>query len=116
MEFLVVRRPRIEATPAEDIRFIRENKQDVIDVLKHGDAHFASFWGGAGFDIQKADSEEELSERLMKSPLHLFYQFKVLALADQSRVTSILAETFKSQQVVLPQLATLQTTWWQSIP
>jgi hypothetical protein len=116
MKFLAIREPRTGMTPDEMIRFIRENKQHVLDALTRGVADFASFLGGAGLGIQEANSEKELNEELMGSPLGLFYQFKVLALSNQDRLMDILAETFENQQLLSQQVATLQATWGQSVP
>jgi len=91
------------------------NKQSVVDALNRSVADFASFLSGGGLSIQNADSEKELNEKLMGSPLGLFYQFNVLALENQSRLVDILAETFEEQRVLSNRATKLEDTWHQSV-
>jgi len=55
---------------------IRAHKEVVLGAVKRGEADCAyAFLGGGGFSIQNANSAEELNQRLMGSPLGLFYEF-----------------------------------------
>jgi len=50
------------------------------------------FLGGGGFSIQNANSAEELNQRMMGSPLALFYEFDVRALTDCAKFMDSVAE------------------------
>jgi len=50
------------------------------------------FLDGGGFSIQNANSAEELNQRMMGSPLALFYEFDVRALTDYAKFMESVAE------------------------
>ena len=56
------------------------------------------FLGGGGFSIQNANSAEELNQRMMGSPLALFYEFDVRALTDYAMFMDSVADAMDRQQ------------------
>jgi hypothetical protein len=113
MKFLVIRKVRTGTGMTPGAEVVRAHKEVVLSAVKCGDADCAyAFVGGGGFSIQNANSAEDLNQRLMSSPLALFYEFEVHALADYGRFMETVAENLEKQQL----LATLKNTWEQSIP
>ena len=56
-----------------------------------------NFLGGGGFSIQNANSAEDFNQRLMGSPMGLFYEFDVRALADYGQFMDTVAQAFEKQ-------------------
>jgi hypothetical protein len=56
-----------------------------------------AFLGGGGCAILNADSAEELNQRLMGSPLGLFYEFDVQALTDYGQFMDTVAKALEKQ-------------------
>jgi len=113
MKFLVIRKFRTGTGMTPTAEMIRAHKEVVLGAVNSKDADCAyAFVGGGGFSIQNAKSAEDLNQRLMRSPLALFYEFDVHALADYGLFMDALAENLENQQL----FATLNNTWDQSIP
>jgi hypothetical protein len=53
--------------------------------------------GGGGFSIQNSNSAQELNQRLMGSPLGLFYEFDVRALTDYGQFMDTVAQALEKQ-------------------
>jgi hypothetical protein len=99
MKFLVIRKPRTGTGMTPTVEMIRAHKEVVLSAVKRGDADYAyAFLGGGGFSVQNANSAEELNERLMSSPLELFYEFDVRALTDYGKFMDTVAEAFQKQK------------------
>jgi len=99
MKFLVIRKPRTGTGMTPTVEMIRAHKEVVLSAVKRGDADCAyAFLGGGGFSVQNANSTEELNERLMSSPLGLFYEFDVRALTDYGKFMDTVAEAFQKQK------------------
>ena len=99
MKFLVIRKPRMGTgmTPTADM--VRAHKELVLSAVKRGDADCAyAFLGGGGFSIQNANSAEDLNQRLMSSPLGLFYEFDVRALTDYGKFMDTVAQALEKQK------------------
>ena len=93
MKFLVIRKPRMGTGMIPTGDMIRAHKERLLDAVKRGEADCAyAFLGGGGFSIQNAISAEELNQRMMSSPLALFYEFDVRALTDYAKFMDIVAE------------------------
>lgn len=54
--------------------------------------------GGGGISITNADSAEELNQRLFGSPLGLFYEFEVRALADYGKFMDTAAQALEARE------------------
>lgn len=99
MKFLVIRKPRTGTGMMPTVEMIRAHKEVVLSAVKRGEADCTyAFLGGGGFSIQNANSTEELNQRLMGSPLGLFYEFDVRALTDYGKFMDIVAEAFEKQR------------------
>jgi len=99
MKFLVIRKPRTGTGMTPTVEMIRAQKEVVLSAVKRGDADCAyAFLGGGGFSVQNANSTEELNERLMSSPLGLFYEFDVRALTDYGKFMDTVAAAFHKQK------------------
>ena len=93
MKFLVIRKPRMGTGMVPTGGMIRAHKEVLLNAVKRGDADCAyAFLGGGGFSIQNANSAEELNQRMMGSPLALFYEFDVRALTDYAKFMDSVAE------------------------
>jgi len=78
---------------------VRAHKEVVLSAVKRGDADCTyAFLGGGGFSIQNADSADDLSQRLMGSPLALFYEFDVRALTDYGKFMDTVAQALEKQK------------------
>lgn len=98
MKFLVIRKPRMGASMMPSGQMIRAHKEVVLDALKRGEIDCTyAFVGGGGFSIQNANSAEELNQRLMGSPLGIFYDFDVRALTDYAKYMDTVAQAFEKQ-------------------
>ncbi len=98
MKFLVIRRPRMGASVMPSAQLIRAHKEVVLEALKRGDIDCTyAFVGGGGFSIQNANSAEELNQRLLGSPLGMFYDFDVRALTDYAQYMDTVAQAFEKQ-------------------
>src|ERR1700747_1612340 len=72
MKFLVIRKPRTGTGMIPTAEMVRAHKEVLLSAVKRGEADCAyAFLGGGGFSIQNADSAEDLSQRMMGSPLGL---------------------------------------------
>ena len=99
MKFLVIRKPRLGTGIIPTGDMIRAHKEVVLNAVKRGDADCAyAFLGGGGFSIQNANSTEELNQRLMGSPLALFYEFDVRPLTDYAKFMDSVAEAMDKQR------------------
>ena len=99
MKFLVIRKPRTGTGMRPTAEMVRAHKEVVLSVVKRGDADCAyAFLGGGGFSIQNTNSAEDLNQRLMGSPLGLFYEFDVRALTDYGKFMDSVAEALEKQQ------------------
>jgi hypothetical protein len=98
MKFLVIRRPRVGMSPGPTSQMIRAQKEVVLNAVKQGsvDCTYA-FVGGGGFSVQNAASAEELNQRLMGSPMGLFYDFEVHVLTDYAQHMDSVAAAFEKQ-------------------
>jgi hypothetical protein len=99
MKFLIIRKPRMGTgvTPTADT--VRAHKELVLHAVKSGDADCAyAFLGGGGFSIQNANSAEDLNQRLMGSPLALFYEFDVRVLTDYGKFMDTVAQALDKQK------------------
>jgi hypothetical protein len=101
MKFLVIKKLRAGIRMTPTAQMIREHEEIV---LRDADCAYA-FVGGGGFSIQNANSAEDLNQRLMSSPVGLFYEFDLRALTDYSKFMNIaqmvtLLDTFVSQVAV----------------
>ncbi len=98
MKFLVIRKPRTGTGVQPTSQMIRAHKEVVLNAVKRGEADCTyAFLGGGGFSIQNANSTEELNQRLMGSPLALFYEFDVRALTDYGQFMDTVAQAFEKQ-------------------
>ncbi|MDA4120406.1 MAG: hypothetical protein OK436_07440 [Thaumarchaeota archaeon] len=98
MKFLVIRKVRTGTGMQPTSQMIRAHKEVVLGAVKRGDADCTyAFLGGGGFSIQNANSAEELNQRLMGSPLGLFYEFDVRALTDYGQFMDTVAQAFEKQ-------------------
>ncbi len=98
MKFLVIRKPRTGLTIAPTSQMIRAQKELVLGAVKRGEADCTyAFVGGGGFSIQNANSAEELSHRMMSSPMGLFYEFDVRTLTDYGQFMDTVAQAFEKQ-------------------
>jgi hypothetical protein len=98
MKFLLIRKPRMGTgmTPTSDM--VRAQKETVLGALKSGEADCVyAFVGGGGCAILNANSAEELNQRLMGSPMGLFYEFEMRALADYGRFMDTVAKALEKQ-------------------
>jgi len=78
---------------------IRAHKEVLLNAVKRGEADCAyAFLGGGGFSIQNANSAEELNQRMMGSPLAMFYEFDVRALTDYGKFMDSVADAMDRQQ------------------
>ena len=74
-------------------------KELLLGAVKRGEADCAyAFLGGGGFSIQNANSAEDLNQRMMSSPLALFYEFDVRALTDYGKFMDTVAQALEKQQ------------------
>ena len=81
------------------VEMVRAHKEVVLSAVKRGDADCAyAFLGGGGFSIQNAESAEDLNQRLMGSPLALFYEFDVRALTDYGKFMDTVAQALEKQK------------------
>ncbi len=98
MKFLVIRKPRTGLSIAPTSQMIRAQKEALLAAVKRGEADCAyAFVGGGGFSIQNANSAEELNQRMMSSPMGLFYDFDVRTLTDYGQFMDIVAQAFEKQ-------------------
>jgi len=99
MKFLVIRKPRTGTGMTPTAEMIRAQKEVVLSAVKRGDADCAyAFLGGGGFSIQNANSAEDLNQRLMGSPLGLFYEFDVRALTDYGKFMDTVAQVLEARE------------------
>jgi len=99
MKFLVIRKPRTGTGMIPTAEMVRAHKEVVLSAVKRGDADCTyAFLGGGGFSIQNADSADDLSQRLMGSPLALFYKFDVRALTDDGKFMDTVAQALEKQK------------------
>ena len=99
MKFLVIRKPRTGTGMIPTAEMVRAHKEVVLSAVKRGDADCTyAFLGGGGFSIQNADSADDLSQRLMGSPLALFYEFDVRALTDYGKFMDTVAQALEKQK------------------
>jgi|SRR5208282_3013909 len=99
MKFLVIRKPRPGAPVQPTSQTIRAQKETVLGSIKRGEADCAyAFVGGGGFSIQNANSAEEVNRRLFGSPLGLFYEFEVHALADYGQFMDTVAQVLEARE------------------
>jgi hypothetical protein len=99
MKFLLIRKPRMGTgmTPTSDM--VRAHKETVLGALKRGEADCVyAFVGGGGCSILNANSAEELNERLMSSPMALFYEFELRALTDYGQFMDTIAKALDKQR------------------
>jgi hypothetical protein len=97
MKFMVIRKPRVGGSVRPTSQMIRAQKEAVLGAVKRGDADCTyAFLGGGGFSIQNANSAEEVNQRLMGSPMGLFYDFEVHALVDYSQYMDTVAQAFET--------------------
>jgi hypothetical protein len=98
MKFLVIRKPRMGTGVMLTSQMIRAQKEVVLGAVKRGEADCAyAFVGGGGCSIQNANSAEELNQRLIGSPLGVFYEFDVRALTDYGQFMDAVAQAFERQ-------------------
>ena len=98
MKFLVIRKIRTGTGMQPTSQMIRAHKEVVLGAVKRGEADCAyAFLGGGGFSIQNANSAEELNQRLMGSPLGLFYEYDVCALTDYGQFMDTVAQALEKQ-------------------
>jgi hypothetical protein len=98
MKFLVIRKIRTGTGMQPTSQMIRAHKDVVLGAVKRGEADCAyAFLGGGGFSIQTANSAEELNQRLMGSPLGLFYEYDVRALTDYGQFMDTVAQALEKQ-------------------
>jgi hypothetical protein len=98
MKFLVIRKPRMGTGMMPTSQMIRAHKEVVLGAVKRGEVDCTyAFLGGGGFSIQNANSTEELNQRLMGSPLGLFYEFDVRALTDYGQFMDSVAQALEKQ-------------------
>ena len=98
MKFLVIRKIRTGTGIQPTSQMIRAHKEVVLGAVKRGEADCAyAFLGGGGFSIQTANSAEELNQRLMGSPLGLFYEYDVRALTDYGQFMDTVAQALEKQ-------------------
>ena len=98
MKFLVIRKPRMGTGMTLTSQIVRAHKEVVLAAVKRGEADCAyAFLGGGGFSIQNANSTEELNQRIMGSPMALFYEFDVRALTDYGQFMDSVAQAFEKQ-------------------
>jgi hypothetical protein len=98
MKFLVIRKVRTGTGMQATHQMIRAHKEVVLGAVKRGEADCAyAFLGGGGCSIQNANSAEELNQRLMGSPLGLFYEFDVRALTDYGQFMDTVAQALEKQ-------------------
>jgi hypothetical protein len=99
MKFLVIGKPRMGTGMRPTAEMIRAHKEVVQNAVKRGEADCTyAFLGGGGFSIQNANSAEDLNQRLMGSPLALFYEFDVRALTDYGKFMDTVAQALEKQQ------------------
>jgi hypothetical protein len=99
MKFLVIRKLRTGTGMTPTAEMVRAHKEVVLSAVERGDADCAyAFLGGGGFSIQNANSAEELNQRLMGSPLGLFYEFDVRALTDYGKFMDTVAQALEKQK------------------
>jgi hypothetical protein len=77
---------------------IRAQKEALLNAVKEGviDCTYA-FIGGGGFGVANANSAEELNQRIMSSPMGLFYDFEVHVLTDYAQHMDAVAAAFEKQ-------------------
>ena len=98
MKFLVIRKVRTGTGMTPTAQMIRAQKEVELGAVKRGEADCAyAFLGGGGCSIQNANSAEDLNQRLMGSPMGLFYEFDVRALADYGQFMDTVAQAFEKQ-------------------
>jgi hypothetical protein len=98
MKFLLIRKPRMGTGMTPTGEMVRAQKDTVLGALKRGEADCVyAFVGGGGCAILNADSAEELNQRLMGSPLGLFYEFDVRALTDYGQFMDTVAKALEEQ-------------------
>ncbi len=96
MKFLVIRKPRMVTANMPTSQMIRAQKEAVLGSVQRGEGDCTyAFVGGGGFSIQNANSAEELNQRLMGSPMGLFYDFDVRALTDYGQYMDTVAQAFE---------------------
>jgi hypothetical protein len=99
MKFLVIRKPRMVTANMPTSQMIRAQKEAVLGSVQRGEGDCTyAFVGGGGFSIQNANSAEELNQRLMGSPMGLFYDFDVRALTDYGQYMDTVAQAFEKQR------------------
>jgi len=99
MKFLVIRKPRMGTGMIPTADMVRAQKELLLGAVKSGDADCAyAFLGGGGFSIQNANSAEDLNQRMMGSPLALFYEFDVRALTDYGKFMDTVAQALEKQK------------------
>jgi hypothetical protein len=97
MKYLLIRKPRVGATPPT-AQVVRAQKEFVLALVKKGvlDCAYA-FVGGGGCSIINADSPEKLNEQLWGGPMALFYEYEVRPLADYDRFMEEVAGAMERQ-------------------
>jgi hypothetical protein len=100
MKFLVIRKPRvgggINMRPITS-QMIRAQKEVVLSAIKRGEADCAyAFVGSGGFSVLNANSTEEVNQRLLGSPMGLFYDFEVHPLTDYSQHMDTVAQAVEA--------------------
>jgi len=97
MKFLVIRKPRVGGSLRPTAQMLRAQKELVLGAVKRGDADCTyAFVGGGGFSVQNANSAEDLNQRLMGSPMGLFYDFEVHTLVDYGQHMDTIAQAFEA--------------------
>ena len=98
MKFLLIRKPRMGTGMTSTSDMVRAQKETVLGALKSGEADCVyAFVGGGGCAILNANSAEELNQRLMGSPMGLFYEFEMRALADYGQFMDTVAKALEKQ-------------------
>src|SRR5713101_3210872 len=97
MKFLVIRKVRTGTGMQPTSQMIRAQKEVVLGAVKRGEADCAyAFVGGGGFSVLNANSAEEVNQRLLGSPMGLFYDFEVRPLTDYSQHMDTVAQAFEA--------------------
>ena len=97
MKFLLIRKPRMGTGMTPTSEMVRTQKETVLGALKRGEADCVYAFVGGGCAILNANSAEELNQRLMGSPLGLFYEFEVRALTDYGQFMDTVAKALEKQ-------------------
>jgi|ERR1700730_19120967 len=91
------RKPRIGTGITPTVQMIRAQKQTVLGALKRGEIDCTYPLWVVVASAFRTPIPEELNQRLMSSPLGLFYEFDVRALTDYTRFMDTVAEAFEKQ-------------------